>query len=77
MVLSALTKVGCKGFDEVLSNLKQEQRDCEQVHGGFMTVGAWKIFCTTLAFVLISRFNVEFEFIIYFECRIITHKVIG
>jgi len=55
VVLSALAQVGCKGFDEVLNNLKQEQRDCEQVHGGYMTVGAWKVFCTTLAFVLISR----------------------
>ena len=70
LVLSALAQVGCKGFDEVLNNLKQEQRDCEQFHGRYMTVGAWKVFCTTLAFVLISRYNVELRFIIYFEFRI-------
>ena len=75
LVLSALAQVGCKGFDEVLNNLKQEQRDCEQVHGGYMTVGAWKVFCTTLAFVLISRYKVEFNFIIYLN--FMTHNVKG
>ena len=55
LLLTCLAEVGCKGFEEVLKILEKEQRDCENFHGNIYA-GAWKLFCCTLAFVVISRY---------------------
>lgn len=56
VLLACLADVGCQGSEEILSSFSQEQRDCEKVHH-YVTGGAWKLFCTALAFVLVSRYN--------------------
>jgi hypothetical protein len=55
LLLTCLAEVGGKGFEEVLKIVEKEQRDCENSHG-WIRVGAWKVFCTTLIFFVTSRY---------------------
>ena len=54
VALSSFGEIGCKGCEETLQIIKQEQRDCEKVHHNIRR-GVWKLFVTAVGFVLISR----------------------
>ena len=54
-LLAGFADRGSKACEELLSVLKEEQRDCENVHN-IVYIGAYKVFASTLLFIFVSRY---------------------